>query len=153
MPLGVAIAPVERPLATGGGPAQARNPQLGPFGPEVLAPRRAPLDDRDRAVIDDSLDPHLVDRMRRHALLAVVADRCDVETWEGHGGSEDAEFACEPPGPHAQRAPSEDPVLADQRRQRRLEEESQEALLQLLGEPPSLVVGARLRNVRPSKAG
>src|SRR3954453_20695904 len=57
------------------GVAQARDAAACPRGPVVLAPRRVALDDGDGAIGDVRFDADLVERVRRHALLAVMTDR------------------------------------------------------------------------------
>jgi len=45
------------------------------------------LDDGDGAIGDVRFDADLVERVRRHALLAVMTDRGDVQVWKhGRGG-------------------------------------------------------------------
>lgn len=87
MPAGVAVAPVQLPLAPLGRVAQPGDPARSPLRAVVLAPRRPALDDRDRTGVDNRLDPHLVNRVRRDPLLAVVPDGGDIKAGEHRGDS------------------------------------------------------------------
>jgi hypothetical protein len=59
--------------------AQPRDRSGRPLRPEVGPPGCPPLRDRDGVPVDDRLDADLVERVRRDSLLAVGADRGDVD--------------------------------------------------------------------------
>ena len=96
MPAGVAVSPVQRPLAASGGVAQPGDPSRRPLRTEVLAPRRTALHNRHRAASQDRLDPNLVDRVLGDDLLAVGADCGDIETREHAGdyGAPESSWRC-----------------------------------------------------------
>src|SRR6266508_961668 len=87
-PAAVAVGPVQRPAAVV--IAKLCDLPPAPFGSEVVAPGRPPLDDRDGRAADDGLQPDLVAGVRRHAALVVAADAGDVGLGRaggaGHGG-------------------------------------------------------------------
>ena len=56
----VAVAPVQGPGLVGGGVAQARDREAGPFRPEVRAPGSAPFDDREVTEGDLAFDADVV---------------------------------------------------------------------------------------------
>jgi hypothetical protein len=73
------IPPEKLPVAVLLDVAQASNPAGRPFGTVVGTPRRAALHNRDRVAVDDRLDADLVERVRRDSLLAVGADRGNID--------------------------------------------------------------------------
>src|SRR5258707_5394753 len=74
----VAVAPVQGPGLAGGGVAQARDREAGPFRPGVLAPGSAPLDDREVSRGDLALDADLVAGVFGHPHGAPLLHSCDV---------------------------------------------------------------------------
>ena len=80
-PAAVAVGPVQRPAAVVAAKLCDLSP--APFGSDVLAPGRPPLDDGDGRPADDGLEPDLVAGVRRYAPLAVAADAGDVGLGEG----------------------------------------------------------------------
>ena len=73
MELEVPITPVDLPLPSLRGVAKPRDRELDPLDAAPI-PRRARFKDRDVPVGDLALDPHLVQILRRHTILAPFAD-------------------------------------------------------------------------------
>lgn len=69
-----------------GGVAKACDAAARPLRAEVLAPWRAALHHGEGAVGHVGFDADLIERVRRDALLAVVADRRDVGPWQHERG-------------------------------------------------------------------
>ena len=88
MPALVAVPPEQGPLATARRPAQSSNRARCPLGSQLRAPWCAPLHERDGVSINNGLHPHLMQSVKRNALLAVGDDRSNVERWKRHPGIE-----------------------------------------------------------------
>ena len=76
-PAGVAVV-VQGPESFGGDVAKPRDRQPRPFGAEVIAPRRAKLDDVDRLTFLLELDAHLVSSPWRRSHVAQLSNPRDV---------------------------------------------------------------------------
>ncbi len=74
----VTVAPVQGPGLVGGGVAQARDREGGPFRPGVPGPGSAPLDDREVSRGDLALDADLVGGVSGHPRGAPPLHSCDV---------------------------------------------------------------------------
>jgi hypothetical protein len=80
VPAAVAVGPVQAPLAGVGAVAQLGHTHLGPFG-QVRVPRRAAVEDGDRAAADGCFDADLVAKAGWNSGSAISADLGDVGLW------------------------------------------------------------------------
>lgn len=80
VPAAVAVGPVQAPVVGIGAVAQLGHAYLGPFG-QVGVPRRAAVDDGDRAAADGCFDADVVAKAGWDPGSAVSVDPGDVGLW------------------------------------------------------------------------
>jgi hypothetical protein len=80
VPATVVVGPVQAPVMGADAVAQLGHAHLGPFG-QVRVPRRAAVEDGDRAAANGCFDADLVAKASRDPRLAVPADPGDVGLW------------------------------------------------------------------------